>query len=547
MEDKGSKANNEKPPAKEETVTVLPTRTTTTTSGSPPPSMVNPTPRRTGKRQNEKIATKNANRAAARTRTDETAPTTTFVPLNGAAAAVLPTSTATTTTLESPLPSIVSPTSRRTGKRQNEKTAARRSAKRGAARTRTDETAPASFLLNDDGPSHTATATRHRKTAPSREAISAKANIGAGAAVPQPPAAAAAAASNLGRAGYAVAAGSRDDYDDDDDDDDDHDDSSDDEVTTTTIGLHYPGAIRMGGSDGRDVRLSRRQVPENEEEDECVSCIVSNITYSQRPQQQQQRQLQDQETTGQETIEEVVPAERKVCGLVSYWYLKVLLLGIMLLIIVVPSVYYFGVRSNDVTTPATVPSVAPTATATTVAMSVIFDLLIDYIPDLADMSSRDDSAEYRAMKWLALDNGDIMTKYDNETFFIENIESLVQRFVMAVIYFDSIADTTNLSNWLSSVPTCNWHGLWCNDTVNRGTSITDFILSDSGFGTIPTALGLLSTLTMLDLGMDDSKIMVCVYIENRVAPHTAFFLFAPAGCVVGKWNRHYFFQTVHRF
>jgi hypothetical protein len=107
-------------------------------------------------------------------------------------------------------------------------------------------------------------------------------------------------------------------------------------------------------------------------------------------------------------------------------------------------------------------------------MSVIVNLLVKSIPNLRDMSSQSGSAEYCAMEWLNmdfLDNGRLFTNSDNGTY----IESLVQRFLMAVIYFESIVDTDLTQTWLSPNSTCDWDGIGCN--VNGGTSITSLSLS----------------------------------------------------------------------
>jgi hypothetical protein len=111
----------------------------------------------------------------------------------------------------------------------------------------------------------------------------------------------------------------------------------------------------------------------------------------------------------------------------------------------------------------------------------IVDLLVDFIPDLRDTSSLPDSAEYRAVEFLSLDNGHLFTKFENGTFLTEDIETLLQRYAMVVFYYEKGYDTQSTIDWLSAVPTCFWNGLECayNDQppFDVGTSIISLSIS----------------------------------------------------------------------
>jgi hypothetical protein len=451
-------------------------------------------------------------------------------------------------------------------------------------------TAPTSLPINEDGPSNTTTTTRrHRKTAPSsvRAAIAAKANIGAAAAAatttvadspPVSPAAsgsnssdtrnknnavrtareaiaakantgaAPAGAANHGQVGFARAVASRDE----------DDEEEDDEFTTVTTASDQPGAIRMGGSDGRSVRLHKGQVNEESEEEEDLSIMVPNNSGSnssdvvlvrsdlqpeeqlshvqgiavqeprledlaatvaalvqQKPPPTEQQQLvevqhdveaievhesrlealaatvselvhrQEQLEQQQPVLIEAVMVQstdentrgglgnneernnsNRVCGLPQRW-IKWLLLSNAMMILGLLLLFFL------VDSPTASPGafIFPTGG---VPVSVILNLLVEYIPDINETSSRPDSAEYRAVEWLARDNGNFFTKYDNETRLVREIGSLVQRYAMAAFYYENGFDT-NSTDWLSAGPTCSWYGLECDD--NGGTSISSLSLS----------------------------------------------------------------------
>jgi hypothetical protein len=179
-----------------------------------------------------------------------------------------------------------------------------------------------------------------------------------------------------------------------------------------------------------------------------------------------------------------------VCGLPSLWIKWLALLSTMTIIVVV-LVFSLGPKphtpdptstpstpnpsSTPFAVPASTPSTPePTSTPSTQdPISIIFNLLVEYIPDLPDRPLRK-SAEYRAMEWLTQDNGTIFIKDENGTFFTEDIESLVQRYVMVVFYYETVFSTNSASKWLSSQPTCTWVGLECDEI--RGTSITRLLL-----------------------------------------------------------------------
>jgi hypothetical protein len=125
----------------------------------------------------------------------------------------------------------------------------------------------------------------------------------------------------------------------------------------------------------------------------------------------------------------------KVCGSPQSWLKRLLRLGTIMILV---ALVYFLVRLLNKlrNRPVAVP------------ISVIFNLLAKYIPNLPDLPLRK-LAEYRAIEWLTQDNGKIFTKSDNGTFFTKKVESLVQRYAMAVFYHEtgfSIIDSA--SNWL---------------------------------------------------------------------------------------------------
>jgi hypothetical protein len=174
----------------------------------------------------------------------------------------------------------------------------------------------------------------------------------------------------------------------------------------------------------------------------------------------------------------------KVFGLPQSWIKWLRLLGAMVIILVV--LVYFLVReppepdhTSRPTTPDptwTLTTPDPTPTTTVDPRSVIINLLVEDFPDLKDTSSRPDSAEFQAMEWLTADllsDGNILAKSDIGTITPDDVESLVQRFVMAVVCFGNIFVST--SNWLSPNSTCDWDGLGCG--LNGSTSITSISLS----------------------------------------------------------------------
>jgi hypothetical protein len=207
----------------------------------------------------------------------------------------------------------------------------------------------------------------------------------------------------------------------------------------------------------------------------------------------------DENTGGGGRLENIEEMNHTImCGLSSLWIKWLVLLGTMIMIIIPWALMFLlgpkplspdSISNQTIPTsppstpdptptPIAVPTSTPstpggTSTPITVPMSVIFNALVEYIPDLLDLPHRN-SSEYRAMEWLSQDNGTIFIKDDNGTLFTKDMERFVQRYAMAVFYYETGFSTNSTSDWLSSQSTCTWAGLACD--VNGGTSITSLSL-----------------------------------------------------------------------
>lgn len=112
--------------------------------------------------------------------------------------------------------------------------------------------------------------------------------------------------------------------------------------------------------------------------------------------------------------------------------------------------------------------------------------------------SNTNSSEYKAFDWLVYKDDRRVCPFD---------ETLVQRYVLAVLYY-----TTNGDDWwnctqneatdcgefpfLSPASECNWGGIYCDDS----SSVTRITMSNNNMkGSIPKEIGLLSHLHELDL------------------------------------------------
>ncbi|CAJ1936559.1 unnamed protein product [Cylindrotheca closterium] len=107
-------------------------------------------------------------------------------------------------------------------------------------------------------------------------------------------------------------------------------------------------------------------------------------------------------------------------------------------------------------------------------------LLADYAP-----------LNERAVAWLRNDTwAPPHWSTDRKTYYL-------QRYVLASLYFDTDGDNWfNEGNWMGSLSVCDWHRILCNTMEH--VVFVDLVASNLR-GSIPTALGMLQTLTRLNL------------------------------------------------
>jgi hypothetical protein len=183
------------------------------------------------------------------------------------------------------------------------------------------------------------------------------------------------------------------------------------------------------------------------------------------------------------------PNNNKACEFPQWWMKWVLVVGAMMMLgVIVYSIMRWQDKLRNRNRPTAVPM-----SVLTVPMSVIFNLLVEYIPDLPDLPPRD-SAEYRALEWLSQDNGKTFTRDNDGEFSIKDIASLVQRYAMAVFYYETGFSTNSTRDWLSSQITCTWAGLECDG--NGGTSIIMLSLGKREYHGISSPLVLPMTMGM---------------------------------------------------
>jgi Leucine-rich repeat (LRR) protein len=115
-----------------------------------------------------------------------------------------------------------------------------------------------------------------------------------------------------------------------------------------------------------------------------------------------------------------------------------------------------------------------------------------------DAFSNKNSSQYQALDWL-VNNDELKLSSDDDT--------LVQRYVLAVLYFETNGDEwfncTRFHNsscaFLSAAGECRWGGIGCDDT----NSVARINIDKNNLnGPIPTEMGALSRLDELDLAQN---------------------------------------------
>jgi Leucine-rich repeat (LRR) protein len=107
------------------------------------------------------------------------------------------------------------------------------------------------------------------------------------------------------------------------------------------------------------------------------------------------------------------------------------------------------------------------------------------------------SAEYKAMKWLANDDP---AQLNPET----DTQRLVQRYVLASLFYQSDSAWKNAVGWLENTDECQWSGVSCEAVDRNGATfnaVTRLDLQANGLnGGLPADLALLTNLKHLYLG-----------------------------------------------
>jgi Leucine-rich repeat (LRR) protein len=107
------------------------------------------------------------------------------------------------------------------------------------------------------------------------------------------------------------------------------------------------------------------------------------------------------------------------------------------------------------------------------------------------------SAEYQAMKWLATDDP---AQLNPET----DTQRLVQRYVLASLFYQSDSVWKNAAGWMENADECQWSGVSCEAVDRNGArfnAVTRLDLQANGLsGGLPADLALLTNLKHLYLG-----------------------------------------------
>jgi hypothetical protein len=105
--------------------------------------------------------------------------------------------------------------------------------------------------------------------------------------------------------------------------------------------------------------------------------------------------------------------------------------------------------------------------------------------------------QYQALTWLVYDDP------ANLDFELVSLDDLLERFVMALLYFSTGGeDWADSSEFVSAMPVCSWNGVSCDPTVVESyPMVVEIRLRANNLsGQLPTELGLLTGLHSLDLG-----------------------------------------------
>ncbi|CAJ1950726.1 unnamed protein product [Cylindrotheca closterium] len=188
--------------------------------------------------------------------------------------------------------------------------------------------------------------------------------------------------------------------------------------------------------------------------------------------------------------------EQKVCGMPRRFVLVALGACITAIIIAVVSTTGSGGTSNKAAptmapslsseipsfAPSPMPSLLPSSSPTSAQLLSYGDFLL---PDSNIYTVDQDSAEFRALEWIALEDGLGLELDSNE---------LRERYALATFYLSSNGDDWDGNrNWMTDVTHCQWESIGCTNG-----SVTIFqMLQNNMVGTLPTQIGYLTSLGRL--------------------------------------------------
>ena len=138
-------------------------------------------------------------------------------------------------------------------------------------------------------------------------------------------------------------------------------------------------------------------------------------------------------------------------------------------------------------------SPAPTLSPTTLAPTTLADRILELFAEFSGLAvlQQPDTPQWQAYQWITAD----------PMLAIWSDSQLLQRYALATLYFATDGGRWDTVEFLLSTSYCDWDGVACHEQSEDDTVVSALTLTALGLsGPLPLEVGLLTSLTVLDLG-----------------------------------------------